>query len=226
MAQPTAIVTTRGNCPFCNSSARREIDLLIHARHFYDPSNEDAPERIISETGEFVDLTETAPNDTYEQTLDEIKVLLGKLPNHNTKDFDLTDLIIHATNHTVISDVRNQEIRSEGKYLFAGKVAYQSPDLKDYLRLIIAEGARQLIDGEVKVQPKMGIEAAIALWRMTGDAGADGMVDVMRDMVQKGHIGAETPLGKAFAERQAKLNAKSNPEPADADMTDAKIQSG
>ena len=92
---------------------------------------------------------------------------------------------------------------------------------------VIAEGARQLISGEVKVQPKMGIEAAIALWRMTGDAGADGMVDVMREMVQKGHIGADTPLGKAFAERQSKLNAKSNPEPvADADMTNAEIQSG
>ena len=220
MAQPTSIVTTRGNCPFCNSSARREIDLLIHARQFHSQDTEDAPERIVSETGEFIDLTET-PHDTYEQTLDEIKSLLGKLPNHNTRDFDLTDLIIHATNHTLVTDVRNQEIRSEGKYLFAGTVAWHSPDLKDYLRLIIAEGVRQLMSGEVKVPPKMGIEAAIALWRMTGDAGADSMVEVMRDMVQKGHIGADTPLGKAFAERQNKLNAKSNPEPADAE-----IQSG
>lgn len=224
MAQSNTLVTTRGNCPFCNSSARREIDLLIHARHSNNSveSDGDAPQRIVSETGEFVDLTETPPNDTYEQTLAEIKDLLAKIPNHNTRDFSLTDLIIHATNHTVITDIRNPELRSEGKYLFAGNVAYQSPDLKDYLRLIIAEGARQLMSGEVKVPPKMGIEAAIALWRMTGDAGSDSMVEVMRDMVQKGHIGADTPLGKAFAERQAKLNAKPNGDKP----TDAEIQSG
>lgn len=202
MATSGALVTNQSKCPFCNSNARREIDLLIYARHF-DTAETPATDIVVKETGEVVDLV-GGGNDTYGETLDEIKNLLTKLPSHNTKPFELVDLIIHAVNHRIITQTIGAEIRSEGKYLFAGEHVYQTPDLKDYLRLIIAEGARQLVTGEVKVPPKMGIEAAIALWRMSGDTGSNDLIEAIIDITKK-PVDKDSPLGKAYTARQVTL---------------------
>lgn len=212
MAQSNAIVTTRGNCPFCNSSARREIDLLIHARHFYNPENDhsgngDADKRIVSETGEFVDLSETAPNDTYEQTLDEIKGMLEKIPGQNTNPFDLTDLLIHSTNHLAVNVV-TPKIKSEGAILFVGDKAYQTPDTKDVLRLIINKSIEQIESGEMKLTPKQLMEAVALLWRMTGDSGNNEFLEAMHNKVTTDKIASESPLGSAYSQRESALGKR------------------
>lgn len=202
MTAPTSLVSSRTACPLCSSNARREIDLLIHARHFASP-DEPATDIVIEQTGEMVAVD--APGDTYGDTFEQVKRLLAKLPSHNTREFDLTDVIIHATNHKVVGAFRMPELKSEGKFLFADSQVYQFPDLKDYLRLVIAESARQIMTGEVKIPPKMGVEASLALWRMSGDSGGNEMVEAMIDMVKSKPVSADSPLGKAYAERQAKL---------------------
>lgn len=201
----TKLIQTRPTCPLCVSPARTEIDILIYERHF----------RALEHQSQTVDQEgkEVVPEDvSYTETEQLIRSMLDKIPNQTTPEWTLADLVVHGTQHSLITEVAGLRLRTEGNLLHANQMAYQMPDLKDALGYVISIGLKDIADGRLKITPPMFTNAIALLWRMSGNSGADDIVMAILDKVKRADLDAMSPLGQARAQREQSLRNSQLPQ--------------
>lgn len=201
----TKLIQTRQSCPLCVSTARTEIDIIIYERHFR--ALDVAQDNTIDSDGNAV-----GGDDSFTETEKLIRELLDKSPNQKTPDWSLADLVLHGTQHSLITEVAGLRLRTEGNLLHANQTAYQTPDLKDALGYVIARGLQDIADNKLKITPPMFLNSVALMWRMSGNSGADDIVLAILDKVQRGDLDAASPLGKARAEREQSLKNSQLPQ--------------
>lgn len=182
----SALITQSKKCPICNSKARREIDLIISARH------------TDNESGDAISVD-------YNRTLEDIGKLIVDLATDDV--ITLPDLVVHTVHHSIITDIEKFTIRSEGSILFAGDKVFQKINPIDFLDFSLAVAAEKIATGEIKLTPSFIINAIITRWRMTGTAGQDSLLEGLHDKITKQTISPESPLGAAKISRTAALEA-------------------
>lgn len=198
------------------SRNRTYIDtVIIELRATFDASNHNghAPQ-VDTDTGEIFDSPgdenpipqEDVEKTTYLRIEKAIRELLAKL--NDSTDFTYADLMIHAGEHTMVSQIAGLRVRSEGNYLVVGEDVYQKIDPKDALSLAITLGAQKLLSGEMKLTSNAWTNMMALLWRMSGNAGADEFIQAMIEKTQSTIMNSESPLGASYLERQTKLAQK------------------
>lgn len=192
-----ALVTTKKECPLCLSPNREYIDATIMELRQHDDS-------VLDENGAPV---ESEPV-SYTEIEASIRELLEKFSD--TTEFNLTDLIVHAGQHTLVSQLAGLKVRSEGNYLIVGNQMYQRIDPKDALSFGIATGVQMLADGRMKLTANAWTNMMALLWRMTGSIGTDEFIRAMIEKTQSGGIDESSPLGKAYADRQRIISVGQN----------------
>ena len=203
-----ALISQKTTCPLCLSSARTEIDALLLSLHYPSNPTEDV---VNTDTGEVTALAVTKPS--FDQTLVQVNALLAKLPSHDTKPFDLNDLIVHTTQHALVREIAGLELRSEGSLLFAGDKVYRKVDPVNFMDWALLLAMQQIGTGEMKLTPTFVINLLNTRWRMTGTSGNDDFVGAMLDKIQNEDVEDDSPVGAEWKRRQAKLAARSAPEP-------------
>jgi hypothetical protein len=193
-----ALVTTKKECPLCASKSRQYIDtVILEMREAEKPvANEDdfdaPPIQVVHD--------ETANYKRIEATIRDV---LAKL--NDSTEFGYADLLVHAGEHTMVSQLAGLKVRSEGNYLIVGEEVYQKIDPKDALAFGIAYGVQSLQEGRMKLTAPAWTNMMALLWRMMGNSGTDDFVQAMLTKVQSGELNTDSPLGAAFVERQQKL---------------------
>lgn len=220
-----SLVSAKRSCPLCESRSRRQIDICISE---WRPRTNDS---IQLENGEMLDgetgqIIEHLSPPSYTKLEAALRELLEKVSD-DTTTFDLNDLIIHVTEHSLVTEITGVSVRREGNLLFVGDQVYQSVDLKDNLAVGIQVGLQQLLSGKMKITSAAWINMNALLWRMSGNLGADEFVQAMIDKVSKGDIDTTSPLGASYADRQKKMErAKIKEEQEEREEMDSELEIG
>lgn len=198
-----SIVSSRKDCPLCNSRSRTYIDTVIielrDAANTVVSPDEDNQAEVIDSAGEI----------TYGKIETAVRQLLHKLGDDT--QFEFTDLVIHAGEHTLISELSGMPIRSEGNYLVVGNAVYQKIDPKDALSFSIALGAQYLAQGKMKLTAAAWTNQMALLWRMLGNATGDEFIDAMIEKTKLANMEDSSPLGMAYSERKKKMESRGIP---------------
>lgn len=198
--QPSsALVTTKKSCPLCESKSRSQIDLLISELLSHEQ------ETVDTESGE-VTIVEVEGK-TFTEIESSLRRLLVQLGDTNT-EFQLADLIAHATEHTLVTKIAGLRVRSEGNMLFVGDQAFQRVDPKDALAVGITYGLQLMLEGKMKITAAAWTNMQALLWRMMGNAGADEFIQAMIDKTTKAGVNPESPLGTAYEQHQIAVAKK------------------
>lgn len=193
----SALITQKRSCPLCECKNRAYVDTVI------SELRESSTPVVDEDTGEILDGGTEISYLKIEQTVRELLVKL-----HDDTEFTLADLILHASQHALVTQISGLQVRSEGQYLFIGDQVFQRIDPKDALAAGIAVGLEKLMSGEMKITANSWVNMQVVLWRMMGNAGADEFIQAMIDKTKKGNMSADSPLGASYAEHQKNLERK------------------
>lgn len=205
-----SIVTTRQTCPLCQARSRQYIDTLIS-------ETRDAAKPVIDEeTGEILEIGTQVSFTEIEKGVRELLQKFG-----DDTEFTLADLIIHAGEHAMVTQINGISVKAEGNYLFLGDQVYRRLDLKDSLDVGIAYGLQQMLAGKMKMTLTgwMGLHAL--KWRMSGNAGDDPFFQDLYNKTQKSSIPEDSPIGREYQAHHSNTEKSTPPviENTDKDAT-------
>lgn len=187
-----ALITSKNDCPLCNSSVRREIDAIVTLTRPQVTTEPDGD-------GNFDILPARLDLD---RAFLQVEKLLKELPN-DTAPYDEADFFLHATQHPLVTTLSGFDVHREGKMLYVGEQVFPVPDLQAVLQALVLVGLEHFIANPQKITTSFMGKAIELLWRMNaGLAGQDEFLQTLQQVIKSKGVPADSPLAQAYAERQ------------------------